>query len=285
MKNNGTILKPFDSVDVEAPDREKLDYNFLLKKHLVNIKKPIKRQPVAISIGEHPYLQNSYPTVFGSYGDFSCLVGASKSMKTFLKCALVACYIGGNSNRYFSEIKGHDTTGKYILDIDTEQSPYHTQRAAKRIMAMVGSDYEFYKPFSLREMNAKTRLEFIDWLVRESEYSGNIGLMSIDGAADLMDNVNDLEAANKITQYFMEWTANQNCHLITILHRNFGGAKPTGHLGSSILKKAETVAFVERKDGISRITPEYTRNSPFEAFALSIDSNGLPMEVGNGGLL
>lgn len=275
----------FEPVNVEAPDQEKLDFKFLQRKHFVDIKKTIKRQPVAISIGEHPYLQNTYPTVFGSYGDFSCLVGPSKSMKTFLKCALVAGYIGGNSVNYFSEIKGHDTKGKFILDIDTEQSPYHTQRASKRIMSMVGSNYEYYRPFSLREMDAKTRLEFINWLVKESEYSGNIGLMAIDGAADLMDNVNDLEAANKITQHFMEWTASQNCHLITILHRNFGGAKPTGHLGSSILKKAETVAFVERKDGVSRITPEYTRNSPFEAFALCVDSNGLPMEVGHGGLL
>jgi hypothetical protein len=59
------------------------------------------------------------------------------------------------------------------------------------------------------------------------------------------------------------------------LHRNFGSAKPTGHLGSAILKKAETVVFVEKENDIVRVSPEYTRNYPFEEFEFKINEEGL----------
>jgi len=63
------------------------------------------------------------------------------------------------------------------------------------------------------------------------------------------------------------------------LHRNFGTKKPTGHLGSAILKKAETVIFVEKENELTLVNPEYTRNQPFETFAFAVDSNWLPFVV------
>jgi hypothetical protein len=60
------------------------------------------------------------------------------------------------------------------------------------------------------------------------------------------------------------------------LHRNFQSKKPTGHLGSAVLKKAETVVFVELEGEFTIATPEYTRNQPFETFAYSINENWLP---------
>ena len=78
------------------------------------------------------------------------------------------------------------------------------------------------------------------------------------------------------TQKLLEWSANENCHIITVLHRNFGSNKPTGHLGSSILKKSETVAFVEKQDDVTIVTPEYSRNIPFNDFGFSVDKDWLP---------
>lgn len=255
---------------------EEVDYKTLQAKYYLDLHKPIERQPVALSIGNYGQGNYSYPIPFGSYGDFSCIVGASKSMKTYLKTALIAGYIGGKANNYFEDFKGHQTNEKYILDIDTEQSEYHAQRASKRVLEMVGTSYECYKSFALRELAPKTRKEFIEWLIMESEYKDKIGLVAIDGAADLMDNVNDLEASNKLAQSFMTWTTQSKCHLITVLHRNFGSAKPTGHLGSAILKKAETVAFVEKDEDVIRVTPEYTRNYPFQEFSFTLGDRFLP---------
>lgn len=255
------------------------DFNKIHDEHFVSVDEILKPQPVAISIGHAEYKGTNYPIPMGSYGDFSCIVGASKAKKSFLKSLLVGGYIGGNTVINAPEIKGHRLTDKYVIDIDTEQSEYHSQRVFKRVVELVGVNPDFYKPFSLRKLSAKERFEFIDWLFTKSQYVGNIGLVSIDGIADLVNDVNDLEASNNVAQKLLEWSAKENCHIITVLHRNFGTKKPTGHLGSAILKKAETVVFVEKENELTLVNPEYTRNQPFEPFAFAVDSNWLPFVV------
>jgi hypothetical protein len=255
------------------------DFKKIHDEHFVSVDEILKPQPVAISIGYAEYKGTNFPISMGSYGDFSCIVGASKAKKSFLKSMLIAGFIGGDSNLYFNNIKGHRTTDKFVIDIDTEQSEYHSQRVFKRVVELVGVNPNFYKPFSLRKLSANERLEFIDWLFNESMYKGNIGLVSIDGVADLVNDVNDLEASNKVAQKLLEWSANENCHIITVLHRNFGTKKPTGHLGSAVLKKAETVIFVEKEGDMTIVNPEYTRNQPFEPFAFEVGNDWLPRLV------
>lgn len=259
-----------------------IDFNKIHNKAFVDVSEELKPQPVAISIGQSEYKGNTYPIPFGSYGDFSCIVGASKAKKSFFKSLLIASYAGGNAFKYSDNlIKGHNQEGKFIIDIDTEQSKFHSQRVFKRVCEMVGTNPEHYIPFSLREYSANERFDFIEWLFMESQYKGNIGLMSIDGAADLVNDVNDLQSSNKVTQKLLEWSAKENCHIITVLHRNFGSNKPTGHLGSSILKKSETVAFVEKNENITMVTAEYTRNVQFEDFTFALDKKWLPFIVDN----
>lgn len=262
-----------------------IDFSQIHDEHFVDIEEVLKPQPVAISIGETQYKGNYYPISFGSYGDFSCIVGASKSKKSFLKSLFTAAYIGGNSNVYSDMIKGHATEGKYIIDIDTEQSEFHSQRVFRRVIEMVGANTKMYVPFALRKLSANERLEFIDWIFTKSQYAGKIGLACIDGVADLVNDVNDLHASNNVAQKLLSWSAGKDvdsqCHIITVLHRNFGTKKPTGHLGSAVLKKAESVVFVEKEGDMVMVNPEYTRNQPFETFAFEVNENWLPKVIGN----
>lgn len=253
-----------------------IDFKEMHDNCFVDVSLELPPPPVALSLGTYTYKGFEYPIPFGTYGNFSCLVGASKSMKTFLKSALLAGYIGGTAQNYFPNLKGHSIKDKFIIDIDTEQSLWHTQRVAKRVCDMVGTNYNLYKPFTTREYDAKIRFQYIEWIMMESEYRNNIGLVCIDGAADIMDSVNDLDEANKITQGMMKWTTKSNSHLCTVLHRNHNSDKPTGHLGSSIMKKAETVAFVTRDNNLTKVTPDYCRNYPFEEFYFELDKNHLP---------
>jgi hypothetical protein len=271
------MIQPI-TLEQPAQSLEK-DFKKIHDEHFVSVDEILKPQPVAISIGYAEYKGTNFPISMGSYGDFSCIVGASKAKKSFLKSMFIAGFIGGDSNLYFNNIKGHRTTDKFVIDIDTEQSEYHSQRVFKRVVELVGVNPDFYKPFSLRKLSANERLEFIDWLFNESMYKGNIGLVSIDGVADLVNDVNDLEASNKVAQKLLEWSANENCHIITVLHRNFGTKKPTGHLGSAVLKKAETVIFVEKEGDMTIVNPEYTRNQPFEPFAFEVGNDWLPRLV------
>jgi hypothetical protein len=261
------------------PTEKKLDFKKIHNAQFVDIDEVLKPQPVAISIGSSQYKGREYPIPFGSYGDFSCIVGASKSKKTFLKSLLTACYIGGRGNHFSTQIKGHDVGNKWIVDIDTEQGEFHAQRVFRRVAEMVGVNPKNYAPFALRTLSANDRLQFIDWIFNESKYKGNIGLLIIDGVADLVNDVNNLEQSNEVAQKLLEWSGNEGCHIITVLHRNFGSNKPTGHLGSAVLKKAETVVFVETEDDNVLVTPEYSRNQPFENFAFAIDENWLPYVI------
>lgn len=263
-----------DHLNIDELKNKEVEFNGIEihKQHLINPDIEIEHPPIAISVG----FNQNFHTPLVTYGNFACIVGASKSMKSFLKTALNACYIGGKAQNYFSEIIGHDTKGKYIIDVDTEQSDYHVHKAANRVLTMVGNRVNNYKMFALRSINPKERMQFIEWLFNESDYKGKIGLCSIDGVADLVENVNDLDRSNEVTQKLMSLSYNHKSAILTVLHRNFESDKPTGHLGSAILKKAETVLFVDKEDSIVNVKPRYTRNIPFEPFSFSLNEESIP---------
>lgn len=238
----------------------------------------LKPQPIALSLGETEYKGNFYPIPLGSYGDFSCIVGASKSRKTFVKSLIVAGYLGGNANLY-SDIKGHLNDEKFVLEFDTEQSHFHTQRVTRRVIEMVGVNDSRYKSYSLRQYDPKTRFEFIDYMLYESEFKNNIGLVSIDGYVDLVTDFNSLEQSTQLTERLLQWTSKTNCHITGILHKNFGTMKPVGHVGSSVLKKAETVMFIDKENELTKVTCEYSRNIPFDEFYFEVGKDWLPKVV------
>ena len=267
-----------DKLDIDS--LPKLDYRKMQKEAFINVNDKLSYPPTAISMGEITIGQTRYPIPFGTMGNFSAIIGASKSKKTFLKSLIVASYIGGTTENYARDFKSHRATDKYILDIDTEQGEWHAQRVCKRVLQLCGGTYANYKPFYLRKYDYKERLEFIDWLILESEYRNEIGLVSIDGFADLVSDVNDLEQANNLTQKLLMWTDVSKCHLTGILHKNYGSSKPTGHLGSSILKKSETTCLLEQDEADKQfinVEFPYTRSFNIDGFRFSIDSEGLPV--------
>ncbi len=144
---------------------------------------------------------------------------------------------------------------------------------------MVGNYPQNYKPFSLREYSSFEKLEFIDWIVNESDFRKNIGLISIDGYADLVSDFNSLQQSNMLQEKLLKWTTSANCHITGVLHRNFNSQKPVGHVGSSILKKAETVVFLETEESFAKVKCEYSRNVPFEDFSFKINQDWLPEEI------
>ena len=256
--------------------QEAINYGDVMKKSFVDVTQKLVAPPVCLSMGEYLFKGSYYPIPFATFGNISCLVGASKSMKTFLKSAVVAGVTGGQTNNYFPDFRSHKMQDKFILDVDTEQASYHAQKVFKRSCDMVGAISPYYKPYAIRELSPKERFQFVEYLILESEYRGNIGFVSVDGIADCVEDSNSLIESNKVVQGFMKWSSVENCHIMSIIHKNFGSDKPTGFLGSSLLKKSETVAFVQRENDLTKVTPNYTRNMPFDEFHFNLDENFLP---------
>ena len=259
------------------------NFSKLAKKLFIDVNKKIERPPIALSKGEYYYTGKSFPIPLCTYGNFSAIAGPSKSMKTFLKTALIAGYIGGKSNNYFEDLKGFDTENKFVIDLDTEQSEYHVSLSAKRVVKMVGLNPPNYIPFQLRALDPNQRFDFVEWIFMESEWKDNLGFVAIDGIADLINNTNDLEQSTKTTNALLKWSADSGAHITTVIHNNIDSNKPTGHVGSSITKKAETILKVARDEntGVVEVVPQYTRNMPFKNFSFSLDTNFLPKQEQN----
>jgi len=77
----------------------------------------------------------------------------------------------------------------------------------------------------------------------------------------------------------MKWSKELHCHIITVIHSNFGSDKPTGHLGSFLEKKTETQIQLElntvNKDLVT-VSCKRSRNASFETFSFKVNNFGLP---------
>ena len=82
----------------------------------------------------------------------------------------------------------------------------------------------------------------------------------------------------------MEWTANYNCHIINVIHNNFGSSKMTGHLGSLLEKKCETHIELEantvNKEWVT-VHCKRSRGFAFETFSFKVNELGMPSVVNN----
>jgi hypothetical protein len=249
----------------------------------IDINKKIEHPPVAISFKSKEVVTKdgvkNFPIPIGTYGNFSFIQAPPKSMKTFFVSLLGSAFCNpkGKYTRGMSSFR----EDKHFVHFDTEQGEWHAQRVFKRIQWMnKGIDLDFYHTFALRKISYRSRIDFIEYYLDcMREEDKEIGLVVIDGVADLVSDANNLEESSAIVQKIMAWTTIYNCHIVTVIHSNNGSDKPTGHLGSFLEKKAETqiqLSRDENKLGSITVSCKRSRNTPFEAFDFKLDEDGLP---------
>ena len=245
----------------------------------------VEYPPVAISLGTYTYNTRNgvkeYPIPLGTYGNFSFVQAPPKSMKTFFISLLMASYLNGQIQGYTGEIKGH-RQGKAAIHFDTEQGEFHASKVFRRPLIMSNTVADNYHTLALRQFAPKDRLEFIEWYLEEKV--DEVGLVIVDGIADLCNDVNNIEESNLVVQKVMQWTAKFKCHMILVIHSNFGSDKPTGHLGSFLEKKTETQIQLERNtkhNNMVTVSCKRSRNYAFEKFSFEVDKYGLPSVVGD----
>lgn len=276
----------FETFEIDDTNNEdvKFDYLKMYEDCFVDLDVVIERPPVALSIGTYNFNGNTYDLPVHTYGEFSATVAPSKTKKSFYKSALIASYIGGNTNSYFPNIKSHRDKDYYIVDVDTEQGKYYAQHVFRRVNRMVGGVYPNYLPFCMRSKTPEERVMFVDALLEDERYKGKIKFISIDGIADLVENTNDIIMSANIAQKVLKWTDEYGVHLHTVIHKLMNVDKPTGHLGSYILKKAESVMFLskideENKNSDILVQHKYSRGMSFDDFTFNVDNNGLPVVI------
>ena len=251
-------------------EEQHLRFNNILKQSFVDPKEEIPEPPISISKGKNK-LGEYIP--IGTYGNFSFISAGPKSKKTFLVSLLASAYLGSYES-LVGDLKGFKGDKK-LIHYDTEQSRYHAQKTFKRVHRMTKDASDYYT-YALRQFSPEDRLDFIDWHLAQTD---NVGLVIIDGVADLLNDINDLEKSNKVIHYLMKWTQDYNIHIVTVIHSNFYNNKATGHLGSFLEKKTETqitVTPTEDDPNVVVVDCKRSRGYSFDTFSFEIKS-GLPI--------
>ena len=270
---------------LSADDREveRMYYEQLDSELKVDLDVEVEMPPIALSYGTHTYSTNrgkfQAKTAIGTYGNFSFIQAPPKSYKSFFVSMLVSSYLS-SGNKFASEMKS-ERSGRDVLHFDTEQGLWHCLRGFRRSADMADTD-KGYLTYSLRTVDYKMRLGFIEHKLNSAP-EGSVGLVVIDGIADLVADVNDIEASNLVVQKLMEWSALYKCHIVTVIHSNYGSNKPTGHLGSFCEKKAECQIGLEYDKDSKRVTVscKRSRNKGFEDFEFYINERHFPEVIGS----
>ncbi len=227
--------------------------------------------PVIISI-----LSGDKCTGLLTLGDFSLVLGKAKSRKTFFVYTIVGSAIkNGIIQNKISATLPIDKTN--VVVFDTEQSKYHSNRAAKRALRLAGVDSTHIKVIHLRKFTPRQRVEMI---IRVLETTPNLALVVIDGIRDLVSSINDEEQATELMTNLLSWSENFNIHILCVLHENKGNSDARGHIGTEGQNKASVVLTVTKDSqnpDLSIVDAKYSRDLDFEPFAFSIDDSGLPV--------
>jgi hypothetical protein len=270
----------------EQQTEQNMLMEFIEQDCFIDITKKIDYPPVALSYGEKVLKSSKgdsiIPIAIGTYGNLSVITAPPKTRKTFFVSLLASAYLSG-SNIYGGAIKGHRNNG-HLVHIDTEQGSWHASKVFKRPLDMDSSiDINKYHTFALRTVGFKERLEFIEYFIKEKIKEPS--LVIIDGIADLCSDVNNIEQSNNLVSALMRISTEQNVHIICVIHQNYGSQKlGTGHLGSALEKKAETVISLEANTvnkNWTTVKCGRSRGYSFETFSFDVNKTGLPSIVDN----
>lgn len=228
---------------------------------------------LSVDIPSPPPVLYQGDKVMISKGDFSVVVGAAKSRKTFCVSAMVGAYLC--ADEYMNMSSPNDVG--CVLWIDTEQSIYHAAKVAKRICRIAGlptdKKLDRFRMLCFREYEPTKRRELTDKAIRLYRPA----LVVVDGAADLILDVNDSGESAKLATMFMDITKELDNHIITVLHTNPGGDKPRGHLGTNFLNKAQALFIVRANGDTSTVSVERCRDIAVDDFAFAVSKEGLPV--------
>ena len=266
--------------ELDKREEEKIYSQYLLEQSYIDPTAEVEYPPVALSYGESDYHTSggmvTHPTPIGTYGNFSFIQGPPKHKKTFLVTLLSAAYLGKNAKEYVRGLKGHRGE-KCLYHFDTEQGTYHAHKVFNRALRISGEDKACYMTYGLRALSVEERINVIEYCLSGDD---NIGLVVIDGIADLVNDVNNIEESNKVVQRLMTWSEKYNVHILTVVHVNYNSTKPTGHLGSAMEKKAETQIALEKSEmdeNIINVKCKSSRGRPFKPFSFMVNNQGLPL--------
>jgi hypothetical protein len=179
-----------------------------------------------------------------------------------------------------------------VMWYDTEQSEESTQDILKKRIVRMASpsasadvgNGDLLQVFNVRGEPWKERMPLLEAAV--THYRPD--LVIVDGIRDLVNDINDGCLAQEVVEGLMRLAAETGCCMVCVLHQNKGSEDHNlrGWIGTELTNKAFEVYACE-KDANRLFSVEQTHTRKYditEKFYYSVDSDGLPRQVGGSSL-
>ena len=199
-------------------------------------------KPAILSLKGEPIL---------SHQNTTAIIAAPGFGKSSICEAAPASYLNHNADCFGLEVH-KDCNG--IIYIDFERTNIDVWNSRSRMCDRAGIKYGQDTPrvifAGMRSIpRLKERLEEIEHLLLNNP----CGLLILDGAGDMVTDTNDLLQAIECRIFLRELTVKYNLSILTTLHPNPNSFKPRGHIGSEIMREAESVLVVKKIENDCRI--------------------------------
>jgi hypothetical protein len=204
------------------------------------------------------------------------ITGKAKVGKSFLMTLINAAVLKKGETGVLASYlpKGKDK----ILYIDTEQSDYHVSLVVKRIKCIAEENrMDNLLMYAFDSVPTQSRFDYTEFLIQNTK---DIGLVIIDGIADLVKTVNDEIIACDMADTLRRWATVNDIAIGYVLHQNpSDNAKMRGHLGTVLMNKSETVIQIsssKENEAIKLVETTQTRNRKPDNWSFEI-INGSPV--------
>src|SRR6185312_8598119 len=201
--------------------------------------------------------------IISTEGNLTIISGASKSGKSAFASILLAGAISVDGIidglPYVNVLPNTDK--KAIIHIDTEQARHTHQTNFMSILKRANlNDCDYFLSYNIRQLERAKYMQMTTDICEGAleRYKG-IHLIVIDGIADFINDVNDVEQSTAIVKYFEKLAIKYRTPIVVIMHTNPGTNKERGHLGSHCQRKCESLLTIKNDGDISFIEAKMLR--------------------------
>jgi len=193
--------------------------------------------------------------------NISCVTGKAKVGKTFLMTLINEAIL--HKGEFQGVLSSYLPKGKdKIAYIDTEQSKYHISLILQRIKSVISHEkLENVLMFNFDALSTEKRRDATETLIYSMD---DIGVLIIDGIADLVYDTNDIRESANMVDDLRKWATERDIHIINVLHQNPSQSeKMRGHLGTILTNKSETVIQIsssKEDESVKLVETLATRN-------------------------
>lgn len=249
-----------------------------------NEDRPPEREYI-LSIVEQGHDGKEYEVGLASNGGIVEVIGKKGSRKTALLSMFAASRFaeGGRYGNIQSRLEG-----KTVLWLDTEMPGDDFWYFQKRLHEQCGLQDNHPQLQSINMdyfESAADKLEVILHILQNSnnpenrgnQYFDDIGLIILDGIADLIPDTGDERSSREILDKIKSTLNSMDCCLVTVLHSDKKGQHSRGTLGTLLDQKATSAIMMDMKNPgeATWVRPEKIRNGRlFHPYKLEHDIDG-----------